>query len=521
MGPDPVAALIALNRFGFGARPGDLAAAAADPRGFLKSELSVPSIALIEGAELPGTKAALQALFADQEMKRMQREMSAASAPAQPASAASAPPMPSMAPPTLSASAETATRMTAPPEASASAQSSSAGQPARGAAQSAAVPAMEEKSKPAEPTLEQKMFRAEALARFHKQVKAGAGFVERLVAFWSNHFCVSRSKSQLVNVAAGPFEREAIRPHILGRFSDMLRAVEQHPAMLAYLDNQQSIGPNSQAGRNRNKGLNENLAREILELHTLGVGSGYSQADVTSLARIITGWTFAGREGRLGEPGTFTFVANWHEPGSHILLNKIYAEDGVRQGEAALADIARHASTATHIARKLARHFVADEPPEPLVAKLSKIFSDCDGDLRIVSAALVDESACWEPAMTKIRTPYEFLIAAARALGHAPDDPGPFIGALNAMGMGLWQPPGPNGFPDTASAWASPEGLKVRLDISAQIAQRVKDLGDPLSVLDTVAGVAASAETRQAVSRAESRPQALAIVFMSPEFQRR
>jgi uncharacterized protein (DUF1800 family) len=500
--PDPVAAMLALNRFGYGAKPGDLAAAAPDPRGFLKSEVSIENIARLEDGDLVSSKAALQLLFADQEMIRMQREMKAAG-PAAPGPMTAAPALPTpMTPPS------------APSEA----------QPGPGAAGQTAMPAgtaLDMKPKPQKPRIEQQLFRAEALARFHKQVNAGAGLVERLVAFWSNHFCVSRSKSQLVNVSVGPFEREAIRPHVLGRFSDMLKAVEQHPAMLAYLDNQQSIGPNSPAGRNRNKGLNENLAREILELHTLGVGSGYSQTDVTNLARIITGWTFAGREGRLGEPGTFLFIPNWHEPGSHMLLNKTYSQDGVRQGEAALCDIARHPATATHIATKMVRHFVADAPPDALVAKLAKVFRDSDGDLKAVTVALIDDDSAWTPARTKLRTPYEFLIAAARAIGHAPEDPGPFIGALIAMGMGLWQPQGPNGFPDTAAAWASPEGMKVRLDISAQIAQRVKDLGDPLSVLDTVAGVAASPETRQAIARAESRPQALALLFMSPEFQRR
>jgi uncharacterized protein (DUF1800 family) len=505
---DPVAAMLAVNRFGYGARPGDLAAAAADPRGFLKSELSLENIALLEDGDLASSKAALQLLFADQEMIRVQREMKAAA----PASGSMAGALPNS-----GASGQVAAPASPP-------SATSEGRPGQGAAGQpamAAGAALNMKPKPQELRIGQKLFRAEALARFHKQVNAAVGLVERLVVFWSNHFCVSRSKSQLVSVAVGPFEREAIRPHVLGRFNDMLNAVEQHPAMLAYLDNQQSIGPNSPAGRNRNKGLNENLAREILELHTLGVGSGYSQTDVTNLARIITGWTFAGREGRLGEPGTFLFVPNWHEPGSHILLNKAYSQDGVRQGEAALSDIGRHPATATHIATKMVRHFVADVPPDALVAKLAKVFGDSDGDLKAVTMALIDDDRAWMPERTKVRTPYEFLIAAARAIGHAPEDPGPFIGALIAMGMGLWQPPGPNGFPDTAAAWASPEGMKVRLDISAQIAQRVKDLGDPLSVLDTVAGVAASPETRQAISRAESRPQALALLFMSPEFQRR
>ena len=161
----------------------------------------------------------------------------------------------------------------------------------------------------------QKTYRAEALARLQRAVIADCGVTERLVAFWSNHFCISANKGELARMWAGSFEREAIRPHVLGRFGDMLKAVEQHPAMLFFLDNQQSLGPDSRAGQNRKRGLNENLAREIMELHTLGVGGGYSQKDVTSLARIITGWTFAGRQGQLGAPGNFAFNANAHQPG--------------------------------------------------------------------------------------------------------------------------------------------------------------------------------------------------------------
>ncbi len=182
---------------------------------------------------------------------------------------------------------------------------------------------------------------------------------KQLVAFWSNHFCISANKGELARIWAGAFEREAIRPHVLGRFGDMLKAVEQHPAMLFFLDNQQSIGPESRAGLNRKRGLNENLAREIMELHTLGVHGGYTQEDVTSLARIITGWTFAGREGRLGSPGTFAFNANAHEPGPQKLLGKTYEDTGLGQGEAALADIAHHPSTARFVATKFVRHFVA------------------------------------------------------------------------------------------------------------------------------------------------------------------
>ena len=310
-------------------------------------------------------------------------------------------------------------------------------------------------------------------------------------------------------------------PHVLGRFADMLRAVEQHPAMLFYLDNAQSFGPHSKAGQNRKRGLNENLAREILELHTLGVDGGYTQADVTALARILTGWTFAGREGRIGEPGTFVFFANAHEPGEQTLLGKVYPAGGIEQGEAALADLARHAATARHIARKLARHFVADNPPDSLVAKLEKVFRATDGDLKSISVALIDADESWTTPLTKMRTPEEFMLAALRAIDRMPDDPGPILGPLAAMGMPLWQPPGPNGWPDTVDAWASAEGMKSRLDASASIAARGKNLINPSELLDAVAGEAASAETRQAVARAESRQQGLALLFMSPEFQRR
>ncbi|MGH6863422.1 MAG: DUF1800 domain-containing protein, partial [Methylocella sp.] len=383
-GPDALGALIALNRFGLGARPGGLAAAGGDPRGFLKEEAGSADVALVT-AELPPANTALQLMFADQERAREERERGAKVLPAATANGMSA----------------TGAGMAAMANSS-SPNLAKTNEPAAGA-----------KPKPAVLSLEQKLFRAEAQARLQKQTSAAAGYVERLVAFWSNHFAVSAAKGQFVRVAAGPFEREAIRPHVLGRFADMLHAVETHPAMLFYLDNQQSIGPNSKAGKNRGKGLNENLALEILELHTLGVGSGYTQADVTALANIITGWTFAGREGRAGEPGTFAFTPYRHEPGAQRLLGKTYALEGQAQGEAALADLARHPATATHLATKLARHFIADEPPPALVAKLAKEFRDTDGDLKAVSLALINDDTAWRAPLTKMRTPAEFLVAMA------------------------------------------------------------------------------------------------------------
>jgi uncharacterized protein (DUF1800 family) len=291
--------------------------------------------------------------------------------------------------------------------------------------------------------------------------------------------------------------------------------------MLFFLDNQQSLGPDSRAGINRNRGLNENLAREIMELHTLGVDGGYTQDDVTSLARVITGWTYAGRLGQLGTPGTFVFNANAHQPGAQRVLGKIYDQSGVAQGEAVLADIARHPSTAGFIATKFARHFVADDPPPALVARLREVFTRSDGDLRAFTLALVDSDEAWKAPLTKVRSPYEFLIAAGRVLARIPEDPGRYLGSLNTLGQPLWSPAGPNGFPDSNAAWAAPEGMKLRLDISAQIASRLADSVDPLDLLEAVAADAASPETRYTVERAETRQQALALLLMSPEFQRR
>jgi len=375
---------------------------------------------------------------------------------------------------------------------------------------------------PAQPlNVIQKTYRAEALARLQLAMIADCGFTERLVTFWSNHFCISASKGELARIWAGSFEREAIRPHVLGRFSDILKAVEQHPAMLFFLDNQQSLGPDSRAGQNRKRGLNENLAREIMELHTLGVGGGYTQDDVTSLARIITGWTFAGRQGRMGTPGTFVFNANFHQPGEQRLLGKTYEDTGLAQGEAALLDIARHPSTAKFVASKFARHFVADDPPQALVARLQEAFRKSDGDLRLLAMTLVDSDEAWRAPPTKIRSPYEYLVAAGRLLAQIPDDPSRYLGGLNLLGQPLWTPAGPNGFPDSNAAWAAPEGMKLRLDIAAQIASRLGDNVDPRELLELVAADAASPETRRAIERAETRQQALALLLMSPEFQRR
>src|SRR5713226_9199993 len=522
MARDSHAALVALNRFGFGARGGaasDFVNAASDPRGFVKAELSRPSAVLLEVPGLLSTPALGAAVFAYQFEIQQAREAAAKSG-ASPASEA-APAQPVTDPKTqrrnlsLNSIAMDMSPKEPAMQATENAGASQAMAPTEAMQLNAAKP-------PAQPlNIIQKTYRAEALARLQRAVIADCGFVERLVVFWSNHFCISANKGDLARMWAGSFEREAIRPYVLGRFGDMLKAVEQHPAMLFFLDNQQSLGPESRAGQNRKRGLNENLAREIMELHTLGVGGGYSQDDVTTLARIITGWTFAGRQRQLGAPGSFVFNANAHQPGAQRLLGKTYENNGVAQGEAALADIARHPSTAKFIATKFARHFVADDPPQALVAQLQEVFRKSDGDLKALTVALVDSDEAWQAPLTKLRNPYEFLVATGRLLARIPDDPANYLGGLNLLGQPLWSPSGPNGFPDTNAAWAAPEGMKLRLDISAQLASRVADKIDPRDLLELVAADAASEETRRTIERAESRQQALALLLMSPEFQRR
>jgi uncharacterized protein (DUF1800 family) len=521
MARDSQAALVALNRFGLGARggaSGDFLNAASDPRGFVKAELGRPNGVLLEVPGLQSTPALGKAVFDYQFEIQQARDAAAKSAPA-PATEGQ-PPADAKAQ-RRNLSLNSIAMDMAPREPSKEQPAKPPENPNAAMAPAEAMRPNTPKPPPAPLNIIQKTFRAEALARLQRAVMADCGFVERLVVFWSNHFCISANKGGPARMWAGSFEREAIRPHVLGRFGDMLRAVEQHPAMLFFLDNQQSLGPDSRAGKNRNRGLNENLAREILELHTLGVGGGYTQEDVTALANIITGWTYAGRLGQLGAPGSFVFNANAHQPGAQRVMGKIYDASGVAQGEAVLADIARHPSTAKFIAGKFARHFVADDPPPALVARLADVFTRTDGDLKALATALVDSDDAWKAPLAKMRSPYEFLIAAGRLLAQIPNDPGRYLGGLNVLGQPLWAPAGPNGFPDSNAAWAAPEGIKLRLDISAQISSRLADGVDPRDLLELVAADAASSETRRTIERAESRQQALALLLMSPEFQRR
>ena len=367
-------------------------------------------------------------------------------------------------------------------------------------------------------------------ARYINAAQTDHPFHERLVHFWTNHFAVSADKQPLTALA-GAFENEAIRPNLTGSFFDLTLAAEKHPAMIVYLDNQRSVGPNSRVGKranrkrtDRNTGLNENLAREILELHTLGVDGGYDQDDVTNFAKVITGWSVGGGERRLlreGVPGTFEFRENIHEPGTRRVLGNSYPQDDVRQGEAVLRDLAIHPSTARHLTGKLLRHFVADDPPRQAVERLAEVFLESGGDLPTVHAALVDVEDAWLRATTKYKSPQDFVISAFRAFDRIPDNPRFVIAALDVMGQTPYRPGSPAGWPDTADEWGGADALYKRIEWSNTVARYAGGRADPVALGEAVLGPALSDRTRTAIARAESVTQGIALLLASPDFQRR
>ncbi len=361
-----------------------------------------------------------------------------------------------------------------------------------------------------------------------------APFVERLVWFWANHFAVSIDKLQVVGLA-GTLEFEAIRPHVLGRFSDMLFAVEHHPAMLLYLDQAVSVGPKSLLGEanyrrgNRRLGLNENLAREILELHTLGVRTGYTQADVTEFARALTGWTVEGIGGGplgrvlegYGTPGRFVFAEPMHEPGARTIMGKRYPDHGVRQAQAVLDDCAASPATAQHIATKLARHFAGDDPPPAMVARLAQAFLDSGGDLPTVYAAIVNSPEAWAENPAKFKTPWEWSVSAYRALGTRQVQPAVIVGLLNQLSQPVWKPGQPVGYDDTAASWAGPDAVLRRVEVAERFASRAPATIDAGALAPKLFPDTLSAATAQSLQRAESPAQALALLLVAPEMMRR
>jgi uncharacterized protein (DUF1800 family) len=302
--------------------------------------------------------------------------------------------------------------------------------------------------------------------------------------------------------------------------------------MIMYLDNQRSIGPASTLGRRANRrqrdrtiGLNENLAREILELHTLGVDGGYTQQDVTTFAKVITGWSIggAGDNGRFaeGDPGTFEFRDSIHEPGTHTVLGKRYPEKGIGQGEAVLRDLAAHPSTARFLATKLARHFVADDPPGILVDELTATYLESGGELAAVYETLVKAPAAWQAPFGKYKSPHDFVISTFRAFDHVPDNPRFVVGALDLMGQAPFRPGSPAGWPDTSDHWGGADALYKRIEWSNTVSRVVGSRVNPVALGDSILGATFTPDTRKAISRAESNIQGMTLLLASPDFQRR
>lgn len=361
-------------------------------------------------------------------------------------------------------------------------------------------------------------------ARLDAALQSATPFVERLVHFWSNHFAVSVDKPAVLPLA-GAFEADAIRPHVTARFEDLLLAALRHPAMLLYLDQTSSTGPNSAAGLRsgrgpRLRGLNENLAREILELHTLGVRSGYTQADVGELARALTGWTLPSDEAAAGG-GSFRFAAAMHEPGARRVLDRRYAEAGEEQALAILRDLARAPATARHVAGKLARHFVADPPPPALVQRLARAFEGSGGDLPTVYRALVQAPEAWVPGTTRFKSPWDWTVSGLRALGRSSVPPAQALGWLGQLGQPVWQPRSPAGYDDTDAAWASPDGLLRRLEMAQRWAAQAGAAIDARALAPQLLPGRVGADTETALARADTAATALALLLVSPEFLRR
>lgn len=363
-------------------------------------------------------------------------------------------------------------------------------------------------------------------ARTASALQTSTPFVERLVHFWANHFAVSVDKLLVIGLAGG-FEADAIRPHVLGRFQDLLLAAVRHPAMLLYLDQARSTGANSMLARRASmpqeggRGLNENLAREILELHTLGVRTGYTQNDVTELARALTGWTLPGEQALGGGQSTFRFIQAMHEPGTRRVLGRDYPDSGEQQANAILQDLAVAPQTARHIATKLASHFVADEPPPALVQRLSDTYLRTQGDLSSVYRELASSLETWAQRKGKFKAPWDWTISSLRALGRREIAPTQVTNLMNQMGQPVWRPGSPAGFADLDATWAAPDALLRRVEVAQRFVEQAGGTIDARVLAPQVLPGALSERTKNAIARSESPATALALLLASPEFLRR
>lgn len=375
------------------------------------------------------------------------------------------------------------------------------------------------------------IYAAAAEARVMQAVLTDTPFAERLVHFWTNHFAISADKV-LVTPFAGSFEAEAIRPHVTGKFEDMLLAVEHHPAMIFFLDQTRSVGPGSLAAERRavrkgkrDIGLNENLAREILELHTLGVRSGYTQSDVTEFARALTGWSINGYAADTtaadSPAGSFIFRAEVHEPGTRRILGRSYSQSGEMQARAVLHDLAVAPATATHLATKLARHFAGDEPAQTLIDRLAEAFNKSGGDLPTVYRALIEAPECWNARPAKFKTPHEWLVSVLRGTGRRTFQKLQTAPTLIQLGQPMWSPGSPAGWDDVAARWAAPDALIRRVEAAHRLAVLFPNKLDPRELAPQVLAREPSTGTRAQIEGADTRATALTLLLVSPEFQRR
>jgi uncharacterized protein (DUF1800 family) len=381
----------------------------------------------------------------------------------------------------------------------------------------------------------QRMIRRNAGVDFVTRVQLGAAtdaaFRERWTLFWANHFTVSAAKGLVTAVLVGPFEQEAIRPNVFGSFEQLLTAATFHPGMLLYLDQAYSIGPGSLGAgfvqaRARQQGaaaggLNENHAREILELHTVGLEAGYSQADVTEFARALTGWSVGGLREGPGRQGRTVYRPIVHEPGERTILGRRYGEVGEGQSREVLHDLARSPFTARHIATKIARHFVSETPPPVLVSRLEASFTNTGGDLSRLAEMLIGSPEAWDPAPRKFKTPYEFLISAWRAAGSGLSDLQSLGPTLTSMGQQPFSAPSPKGWAEEAAQWAAPDAIMRRMAWADAFAEAAVRGRDPMALARDALGARLNQNTAAAIARAESRAEGFAVLLMSPEFQRR
>ena len=365
---------------------------------------------------------------------------------------------------------------------------------------------------------------AELRAMMARLAYAPTGFAERLARFWANHFAAQR-RGGVLRAGRPALIEEAIRPNITGSFQSLLRAAVLHPVMLVYLDQTASVGPFSGVGRRRGRGLNENMAREVLELHTMGSAGGYTQSDVTQFARLLTGLSVSLEEG-------FTFEPRIAEPGLLEIFGKRYGGRPMTLDHITefLDDLALRPETAQHLAGKLARHFISDTPDPQLVAHMAASYLHGRGELMVLYRAMLEHPAAWAAPLSKTRAPFEVMAAAIRAM----DLPRAMLSDLStrqtrlflarpleAMGEPFEQVPSPAGYGEDAAYWVTPQGLAARIDWAMALAQRVPLAPDPREFVDIAMADAASDTLRRAASGAETRAQGVGLILSAPEFNRR